>query len=538
MVPSALPVSAAAPDLQLPDWQGYTLVGLTTEPNTANLVAAAHLGVKRYVALETAAAIRSELSSGLRAVLATPGRQVECRELAIPAGAEQRVGALEAFLRATLADGRMGEPGAGIIWGLGGSRAQQIALFEIFRMRSTAGAADFALYPDTRRKKLTLMRMAPGGGLLEVEQEMNARLTIQELASCLGYDVADARPLPEPRAPELYERFRSEPAYRREWLTRRPVSHAGHLASKAAPTTHLWDLVGELKGSAQVMGAMRERLRNELSSRPTAHKRVAAALSVLRSKLEAASWALKGGGGKARKALSDAPKLFEDMARTLEQIPDIGGEAQRENLARSLLNAAFHPKIWAEATGWTGTESAAQETPLGSFGGAGAFFEALVTHRVCGWLRSAGANGIVAARSDVRFLRKGRPVAQHDFLLATRDGVLTSLDCKLFELSGEELASRLLRLRSISGPAVTTLPVLPWFPGEMDSDGTSERLRSLPFELSALKLGFAVVSSTDAAFWARRDPADGRKIERLARKEPGWLACETLEHLLEKLGRP
>ncbi|MBI3894198.1 MAG: hypothetical protein HY303_21985 [Candidatus Wallbacteria bacterium] len=519
-----------------PDWTRYTLVGVTCEPNIPNLVAATHLGVKRYVALDTAAAAKAGWGKGLQAVLGNPARAVSCERLEVPAGDELKVATFRAFLAAALSSGPLGIGGGPVVWHLGGgTRGQQIALFETFMARARAGHADFAVYSDVRRRKTTLLEPASDLEVRESEEETWARLTIEEIAGCLGYEIGQSRPMSTPAETESYERFRADAAWRREWFGRWGAGQTQYLASKPAPMTHLWDLVGELRGSSRIQSAVKERLKNELASRPTAHKRVATAISVMRSKLDAFAWALKSGPARSKKTFADVPGLFDQMAQALEQMPDVGGEAQRENLARSLVNAAFHPKVWAEATGWKPLEP--METPIGTFLGLGGFFDALVTHRVAACLGRLGSGGVVDARTDVRFVKQGRAVAEHDMLLATREGVLTSLDAKTFDLASEEFQSRLLKLRAHASPFLTVLPVFPFFPEEMDSDGTPERLRTMVFELSAVKQAFAVVGAGDAPFWVRRDPADGRRIQRAGKREAGWTACETLERLVERLNR-
>jgi hypothetical protein len=206
-----------APMDQLASFSRYTMVGVTTEQNTTNLVPALQFGVERFLALDSDQASGGGWGSGMEKVLS--GRKVSHARVSLEAGDGSITSIHEAIVKAIT-----GHPGP-FLWNLGGGhKLHQIALWNVFLNRKATG--DLAVYADGASGVTRFIALAPDGGLEEQTLQTDAPISIEEVVTCFNRGIKKSAALPAPEKAE-YQRFQSDSAWRLNWFRRFQTSPMG-----------------------------------------------------------------------------------------------------------------------------------------------------------------------------------------------------------------------------------------------------------------------------------------------------------------------
>lgn len=497
-------VGASEPDAYVE----HELVGVTTEQNTANLVPAVLLGVRRYVGVESTRAARDGWGDGLAKVFeARYGEGTHARiALGETDGVEEILGRVRGHVSAS--------PERPRAWCLGGgTKRHQVALWRLFVERFTAGhVRDVAVYAEPAERRTYLMRLSVGD---DGTQQMTERavatevtLTVPEILAAFGREAIEIHDLPDrtdERSAEV-ERFRRDPAYRRAWLA---MSRGGPGAWLDAHVGTLKELVDTLRAPA-VHGQLVDALSSKIAT-----------MNITAQPLLDDSYRRAVEGAISRKGqLSQRAQHWKGQ---------IGGDRARL-IADESLRVARDTKVLASALSWTTPTPIANPFTDGTH--LGRYFESLVAQRVAD-LRDPRRHPDGRMNVKVRRVGGQHHEQEHDVLLATSSATLLSLDAKTFDLEVKDMNSRILKTRAAAGRFASFVVVFPYFVEDFDGMEVPEKLRDLPFHCAAHDLRFVVISSRDRSFHVRRSGAPPR-YEIVDAVTPGddAVRCETLEDLL------
>jgi hypothetical protein len=215
--------------------------------------------------------------------------------------------------------------------------------------------------------------------------------------------------------------------------------------------------------------------------------------------------------------------VVEDLARQARHKWKAWSEGTDpyRTLARRAMKEGMNPKNWATSLGWK---------PRDRFAG---LFERLVQARVEERLR--GVARVAEVRRNVVCSAPESPgttEAEHDVLVAFRDGTVLSLDAKTFEVTAKDLRARQRALEAGAGSFARFVPVLslhaddleaPWLPRDAYGRAikTAAELRTETVVVSPNPIGV--------------DP-DGKlvKLEPGERVGSDWLRAETLDRFLDR----
>lgn len=462
-----------------------TVVGITTEQATANLVPTIQSGADRYVAIDSSVAEREGWGVGLAEVLRDRG--VRHERIVLQERHESGIDALREAVSAGLE--RLGFARRPVVWLFGGGqKTHQLVFYDLFVRRTSEGIADAGLYSDPRTRRTMRLKRRSDGRLVESQVDLDARLTVAEVIRSFNHTVGRSKDLPQSPDASEYDRFRRDAAYRRDWFRRIEDSSKKRAEGMATTVEDLHARLVAREAAEALRGVARGQLSQWLGRVPSA-----------------------AGAG-----LGPAPHLTDDHVKQVVNV---------------VFRSVFDRQAWLDVLDPRPLSSPV-ETPFGTFRVFSTYFEHLLVHRVAKWIQERRPAGIVEARVNVEvFDRGGNPVAEHDVLLATASGTLVSLDAKTFNVERKDLDARRLNLQGASGRYGTFVPVIPWFLADAQAAVYPPELQELPFRLARHNSPFVVVSETDRTFWIRKAGEPGG-MERGAPGEPGSVRCTTLEDYL------
>lgn len=457
------------------------LVGFTTEQVTSNLVPIVQTKATHFVAVDSHRAREQRWGEGLEQVLRDRG--VRHDRISLDRQDETSVGGLrDAVEKGLKALGLWAEP-IGWVFG-GGLKIQQFAAFMLFLERTASGMADIGFYADADGRTLVRLRRNADGQLTEERETTAVDLKVSEILQAFNYTVrlSHRMPVESDQVNAEYHRFITDSTYRMVWLQR----FERRAMDEETSVDNLLKKIG-----------------NDATAKKTFR---------IRSERSIMQWL--------------------DSLSFPEEQRNLSNDTFRKQCVARIVRTCLDSDTWREAL-YPEKCFEPIATNIGTYNNFSRYFEQLVICRVRDVLASNPSANVVDLESNIEvFSRDGGPVAEHDILIARRNGTLTSLDVKTFGIEKKDLDARLMNLRNASGRFARYVLVFPWF--IEDLDGMPQKLKEMPLECAKWGQDFLVVSSQREPFWVRFQPGT-RIVEVCEEGAEGAVRCRNLESYLDEL---
>lgn len=449
------------------------VVGVTTEQNTANLVPVVQLKAKTYLAIDSDRAAREGWNRGAESVLRSRG--LRCDTIVLKPGQERSVVAVRATVAAELR--RLELDRTPVVWLLGGGlKPQQLGLFMLFAERRREGIRDLAVYSEPGSRQTVCIEPLPDGRWMETPLPTQADLRIEEIINCFNLQVRRSSPLPARPVVAEYARFRRDRTWRAAWYDRIRMGPRTVASARSLTMAEVNDALNDRSVASRIRAACLERLR------------------------------------EVKQKTGDVPD------RTIVDV---------------VCKKAMFLGTWTEAMGLT-RPLEPLDTGVGTCSKFANYFEQLLIHRVAELLGDARP-AVTDCLANVEVVtRDGIQRAEHDVLIATCDGTLTSIDAKTFDVEAKDADARLHNLFGAGGRFARFVPVFPWFEEDFRSGIAPVELEELPLKLDKYRIPFAVVGPTDESFFVRRED-DNEGVRVSLSGGPGTVRCTTIEEFVAKL---
>jgi len=430
------------------------MVGVSTQQNTANAIPAVQLNVQQFLLLETDFAVARGWSKGLQKVLKNRGLQ-ELPVLRLDKTTSSRIDLIKSLVLSQL------EGMSSVLFNLGGGqKAQQLALWEAFTARNNPN--DRAVYANPNTKKMEIWARSQESLVLE-NHPLNSSLSVLEILEIFGQVVDDFEEAPNDYGGQLYD------VYNKTLL--KELLHGMHqqrieekpkrIPEKLAILQFLganFDLFARL--SFAYIGAA------DPDKRKTKLKELVNRVLILAADSSLAETMFFPNAAKdleifhkaySSQGFSQLPGFAKWLATDLfPAVLKVFSDSNEADLATFTVPDQYHrlPKGQHSLHSFGKALGVAQ---------AGFLFEEVVWDYLK--YRSGGLlDSFVDVKKNLKISKMidGDKVgAEHDVIMATKNGTLISLDAKLSGITTKDLEARLLNFGKASGTYATFALVVP-----------------------------------------------------------------------------
>jgi hypothetical protein len=432
------------------------MVGISTRQNTTNVFPALQLGIMSMLFLETEFARKKDWSKGSIEVLKQRGlNKVESQPLSF--GQDSRIDHIKKSLYKQLATYES------VVFNLGGGqKAQQIAVWEVFKVRNNP--LDAVCYANMDLKKIELWQQDKSYSLHYQAIDFNSSLRISEILTIFGKEMKnDYKVLNNPFQNELYELYNH--------ISLKSFIHGLRKGKKRQLNQEADDKILKmlpdyfLNANRKWLVSVYERFQAESDSQ---EKRIKAVdfMTLCYEKLK-------------KTAFADYYSIFnlEQMSNSLGQRLLKLIEVNKEELYLSglfsflkndltKLDKALRKDLSEEIV----TVEKANKLPIGDFqvndfavkicgnSGLGFLFESVFLD----WFENSGLQNLFVEGLANVSVKGERIEAEHDLLLATKSATLISIDAKTGGFDKKDLDARIQNLANDSGDYARMAVVIPF----------------------------------------------------------------------------
>jgi len=480
------------------------MIGVSTGQNITNLIPAVQKGMKvtKFVLLETSTAISRKWSQGLLDVLKQRKISVECISLE---GIDSHISNIQTKLSDTFKDEK--EP---MIWNLGGGqKPQQIAIWEVFKMRNEAlKIPDIVCYANQDDTGILEIWEYQNGKLTTRTEKISINLSAEEIFKVFGFNFKEQPQLIYQKqnltsfdyVPDLlkFQEFR-------EFMFRLPVQNQETI-NQSLTFQYVKDVLNKEKAT---IANLLSRANIEL-------------LSILQKENGINNFK-NNTNYQSNKSLQAVNKVdfIKELTELIKQnLPFETIEVKNEELKNSIQTSDLII-----------TRSYLQELTNGKYNKTSFYFEHIVIQRVVNLLQSTEHN-VIQAFANLKTERNGQQVAEYDVLCVTEKGTILALDAKTFEFENKDIDARIYNLEQGSGFYRKFSAVFPYDFEDIDNNWFKP-VRRLPFDLTKKGFKFYVINeSSNNNFWVKNENGTVLKTENKP-TEAGWIECKVLDNFLQ-----
>jgi hypothetical protein len=426
------------------------MIGVSTGQNTTNVLPALQMKIDYFVALETSAANKRKWSEGMYRVLQERGIQT-IEPIVLTPEEDSRIDIISDKLHKILTGDFE------VLWNLGGGqKAQQFALWKTFIERVQSGEDEIACYANPESKLLEIWGYDNETNRLDYsEVPIEVKISAKEIFAIYGFDI------------DLNE---------------------GELFYKDGKLLKDNSGISELMNHKEFREFMFKLPKTNLNADENS-------LNLTRSELSKKQRSnSKYFDNKIKEfivnKLSSSSEI--NISRVIQIIPSLRKHINNLNLNLYLKNGETE-KITIKNNGLIGllkkiTTRNIAELDISqdfliknfSFQKTSFLFEKILEDKVIELIKETPDNEIYEAYSNIKVVKQGKTVGEHDILLVTKWGTIISLDAKTFDVESKDLDARLLNLRNGAGRYVEFIPIFPLYESDIYEEYIPEQILKLP----------------------------------------------------------
>jgi hypothetical protein len=422
------------------------MIGVSTAQNTTNVLPALQMKIDYFVALETSAAHARKWSNGMYQVLKDRGIKT-LDPIILNPEEDSRIDIISNKLHAIIPDD------VEVLWNLGGGqKAQQFALWKTFTERAKNGKDEIACYANPESKKLDIWEFDSETENLEYyDTEINVDISAAEIFSVYGYEI------------EIGDLLYRNGKVQKEFTG----------ISKLMDFREFREFVFKLpKTSFHDLSNQKELSRSDLKNKQRANT------AFFEEKIKIF----------LKEKLNE--KKYFHINEILALVPTLRKRFNELNLNLFLKNnqtetiPITNPSLKTllkKITGYDLSELEISTDFLQKYfrqNKSSFLFEEILSDKIIGLLPEQ--TKINEIYSNIKVVKQGKTVGEHDILLVTKWGTIISLDAKTFDVESKDLDARLLNLRNGAGRYVEFIPIFPLYESDIYEEYIPEQILKLP----------------------------------------------------------